>query len=60
MPCKNGKKYKYVFCSDGRDYEINVALESDLEAMKNTNDNGNNDNAYEIGTKLTLCPGDVF
>lgn len=52
------KKYKYVYCSNGVDYELNVSLEDGLTEMQN--DGGNNPRAYEIGTSLTLCPADVF
>jgi prepilin-type N-terminal cleavage/methylation domain-containing protein len=53
------KKFKYVYCSDGTEFELNAYLENDTKsAMKN--DGGDNDSVYEVGTKLTICPADVF
>lgn len=52
------KKYKYVYCSNGIDYELNVSLESGISEMEG--DGGDNTKAYEIGTSLTLCPADIF
>jgi prepilin-type N-terminal cleavage/methylation domain-containing protein len=55
----NSKKFKMVYCSDGSDFEINVALENDpkSEMLK---DGGDNDRAYEVGTLLNICPTDSF
>jgi len=53
------KKFKYVYCADATDFEINAYLENDTKAaMKN--DGGDNDSVYEVGTKLTICPANVF
>jgi prepilin-type N-terminal cleavage/methylation domain-containing protein len=52
------KKFKYVYCSNGTEYELNASLESDPEAM--ATDGGNNPRAYELGTNLTLCPDTAF
>lgn len=46
----------YRYCSDGKDWEIDAAIESKKMAEKAMQDNGNSDSRYEIGSNLTLCP----
>jgi prepilin-type N-terminal cleavage/methylation domain-containing protein len=54
------KKYKYVFCTNGgTDFELNAKLENDTKKEMKI-DGGDNENVYEIGTKLDLCPNDIF
>lgn len=50
----NTDTYKYSYYSDGDDWEINAVLESDQYKDKMGTDGGDNPNAYEIGSKLTL------
>lgn len=45
-------KYKFAYCSNGTDYEINVYLENDTKNEMKT-DGGNNDNAYEVGSNIS-------
>ncbi|MBI2263067.1 type II secretion system protein [Candidatus Berkelbacteria bacterium] len=49
-----GYRYHYVKSTTSDDYEINVQLEKDTNAM--TNDGGNNISRYEIGSLLTIIP----
>lgn len=54
------KKFKYVFCSKGgSDFELNAVLENDTK-NEMVIDGGDNTKVYEIGTKLDLCPNDIF
>jgi type IV pilus assembly protein PilA len=53
-------KHKIVYCSNGTDFEINVALENDTVKEDMINDGGDNNNAYELGTLLTICPASAF
>jgi len=46
----------YTYYSDGADYELNAVLESTQQISKMANDGGNNNAAFETGTKLTLMP----
>jgi type II secretion system protein G len=46
----SGGDYYYIVNANGTDYELNAVFER--EAMDN--DGGNNDNRYEVGTKLDL------
>lgn len=43
--------YKYI--ASDTNYEINAVLEYDSDGLM-TNDGGNNNNVYEVGTNLTL------
>ncbi len=52
----NDDTYKYSYYSDGNAWEINAVLESDQQKGKMSTDGGNNDNAYEVGSNLTLLP----
>jgi type IV pilus assembly protein PilA len=56
----DAKKHKIVFCSNGTDFEINTALENDAVKKEMQNDGGDNNNAYEVGTLLTICPSNAF
>lgn len=47
---------RYTYYSDGNAWEINAVLESDQQRSKMASDGGNNDNAYEVGSNLTLLP----
>jgi len=47
-------KYRVVFCSDGTDFEVNVRLENDFN-LDMQKDGGDEEGAYEVGTKLTIC-----
>jgi len=53
-------KHKIVYCSNGTDFEINVALENDSVKKEMEKDGGDNDRAYELGTLLTICPTAAF
>lgn len=44
----------YTFGSTATDYELNAVLESTDNAAKMSTDGGNNANAWEIGTSLTI------
>jgi len=44
----------YSYGSDATNYELNTALESVDNAAKMTTDGGNNANAFEVGTALTI------
>ena len=59
IPGTTDKKFRYVYCSDGKDYEINAVLENDTK-KEMTMDGGSNDKVYEVGTKLDLCPDTIF
>lgn len=52
----NNETFHYTYYSDSTDYELNAVLESAQQISKMTNDGGNNNSAYETGTKLTLMP----
>lgn len=52
-------QYKVAYCSDGKDFEVNVSLENDTKNEMGT-DGGDNPRAYELGTALNLCPASVF
>jgi prepilin-type N-terminal cleavage/methylation domain-containing protein len=57
----NDNKYFYIYaCSinPALTYELNARLESSkyIGLMASTSDGGNNDNAYEVGTKLDILP----
>lgn len=44
----------YTFASDGTSFELNTVLENTDNASKMSTDGGNNANAFELGTSLTL------
>jgi len=46
--------YKVAYCSDGKDFEVNVYLENDTK-NEMANDGGNNPTAYEVGSNTQLC-----
>lgn len=50
----NDVNYFYTYRSDGNAYELNAVLESDQNQPQMENDGGDNSNAYEIGSSLTL------
>jgi prepilin-type N-terminal cleavage/methylation domain-containing protein len=59
--CSGGDtRHKYVFCTNGTDFEVNVYLENDEAKSDMVNDGGNNNGAYEVGTRLDICPQNVF
>ena len=47
-------KYRFGLNVTNRTYELEAVFERPENAPKATNDNGNNPNAYEIGTDLTI------
>jgi prepilin-type N-terminal cleavage/methylation domain-containing protein len=47
-------KFGVYYCSDGKDFEVDVYLENDTKSEMKT-DGGNNDNAYEVGSNTQLC-----
>jgi hypothetical protein len=49
----NEGDYVYTFYSDGKDFEINAVLISKLSSRMH-DDEGNNRNRYEVGTRLDL------
>lgn len=51
----NNAAYHYTYYSDGSEWEINTALESDTYKGKMRNDGGNNDSKYEVGTNLKIA-----
>lgn len=51
----NSAQYRYTYCSDGQDFEVNVRFEAEQNISKATDDKGDNSDIYEVGTKLTLC-----
>lgn len=58
--CSGGdQRHKYVFCTNGSDFEINVYLENDAKDEM-VSDTGDNNGAYEVGTRLDICPANVF
>jgi len=48
----NSGEYIYTYTRDDISYELNVKLEYSSDIMQN--DNGNNENLYEVGDNLTL------
>ncbi|MBI2601174.1 type II secretion system protein [Candidatus Daviesbacteria bacterium] len=44
----------YTYCADTDAWEINTALESDQLKVKMTSDGGDEDDKYEVGSKLDL------
>lgn len=52
----NSSTLKYTYYSDGKTWEIDTVLESDQQKGKMATDGGNNDNAYEVGSNLSLLP----
>lgn len=52
----NTTAFHYTYRSDGADWELNTVLESSQYASKMSQDGGNNNSAYEIGTSLTVLP----
>ncbi len=59
IPGTTDKKFRYVYCSDGSDFEINAVLENDVKKDMAL-DGGSNDKVYEVGTNLNLCPDTIF
>lgn len=51
----NNANYSYTYCSDGKDWEIQVRMESKEALEKAKNDGGDEDDQYEVGTNLKLC-----
>jgi hypothetical protein len=47
--------YKIAYCSDGKDFEVNVYLENDEVKKEMVNDGGNNPTAYEVGSNVLVC-----
>lgn len=47
--------YKIAYCSDGKDFEVNVYLENDEVKKEMANDGGNNPTAYEVGSNVLVC-----
>jgi prepilin-type N-terminal cleavage/methylation domain-containing protein len=58
-PSGSNNQYKIVYCSDGTDFEINVSLENDTK-QEMVKDGGDNPRAYELGTRLDICPSNSF
>lgn len=56
LPADPYGDYKYVYASNGTNFEINAVLEHEDHLGKMTADGGNNANVYEVGTSLTLIP----
>lgn len=54
----NNSAYHYSYATNnaGSAYEITTVLESDQQKPKMATDGGDNDNAYEVGTDLTILP----
>lgn len=50
----NTATYHYTYYSDGTNFELNAVLESNQLKGKMLNDGGDNDNVYEVGSKLAL------
>ncbi len=50
----NDSTYHYSYGSDGTDFEFNAVLEASQNQKLMQNDGGNNPNAYEIGSSLTV------
>jgi len=48
--------YTYVYDPNTQTFEINTVLESEKQKHLLAEDNGDNDNLYELGTNLTLYP----
>lgn len=55
-PVNSGELY-YRYCSDGKNWEINVPIESEQYKTKYAGeaDKGDNPNVYETGSDLTVC-----
>lgn len=53
---KNTSPYIYIYCSNGKDWEINSVLESKQNRDKMKTDGGDNPSVYETGNSLKLCP----
>lgn len=51
----NTDEFHYTYCSDGADWEINFPLESEQQKAKLVEDEGDNNNVYELGSSLTVC-----
>lgn len=45
----------YRYCSDGKDWEIETALESESGQKQALNDQGSHPKLYEVGSNLQLC-----
>lgn len=51
----NNNQFHYTYCSDGKDWEINFILESEQQKKKMTEDTGDRNDLYELGSNLTIC-----
>lgn len=51
----NSESYFYRYCSDGKNWEIEISLESKRFQDKMISDMGDNPKKYEVGTNLNLC-----
>lgn len=52
----NSTELYYRYCSDGKNWEIEVPMESQQDKTKYASqDKGNNPNLYEVGSDLTVC-----
>ncbi len=50
----NNATTHYTYCSDGSAWEIDTALESVQQGTKTSQDGGNDDALYEVGSNLSL------
>lgn len=50
----NDTAYHYTYCAASDAWEIDSGLESDQQKVKLTSDGGNDNDRYEVGSKLTL------
>lgn len=51
----NSTELYYRYCSDGKNWEIDVPLESQQYKAKAAQDKGDDPNVYETGSDLTVC-----
>lgn len=51
----NSNVFYYRYCSNGKNWEIDVKLESEKMVNKMATDEGDNNSLYEIGSNLNLC-----
>lgn len=47
--------YRYIYCSDGKDYKLAAILESSKYIENAKNDGGESDFWFEVGSNLSLC-----
>lgn len=50
----NSTTYHYTYCANNDAWEIDTVLESDQQKGKMTNEGGNENDKYEVGSNLTL------